>query len=126
MTIAYLCVIFAMILPVLLAGYAKLTSGFRPRDNRTPRDFLARIEGKALRARWAEQNTYEALPAFFAAVVIAHQLQAEQALIDQLALAFIGLRLVYAWCYINDRAALRSLVWMAGLACTIALVAIGF
>lgn len=126
MTVAYLCVIFAMILPVLLAGYAKLNAGFRPRDNRAPRDFLARIEGKALRARWAEQNTYEALPAFFAAVVIAHQLQAEQALVDQLALAFIGLRLLYVWCYIHDRAALRSLVWMAGLGCTIALVVIGF
>lgn len=126
MTIAYLCVLFAFFLPVLLAGYAKMTSGFKPRDNRNPREFLAKIEGNALRARWAEQNTLEALPAFFAAVIIAHQLHAPQHLVDNLAMAFIALRLVYAWCYVTDRASLRSLVWMAGLACTVALVVIGF
>lgn len=126
MTTAYLCVVFAFVLPVLLAGYAKVSSGFRPRDNHNPREFLAKAQGKALRARWAEQNTYEALPAFFAAVIIAHQLHAPQHLVDNLAIAFIALRLVYAWCYVTDRASLRSLVWMGGLACTIALVVIGF
>lgn len=126
MTLAYLCVVFGFFLPVLLAGYAKLSSGFRPRDNRNPREFLATVQGKALRARWAEQNTYEALPGFFAAVVIAHQLQAPQQLVDALALGFIALRLIYAWCYVSDRASLRSLVWTGGLACTVALVLIGF
>lgn len=126
MTLAYLCVIFAFVLPVLTAGYAKLSAGFKPKHNRNPREFLAQAEGKALRARWAEQNTYEALPAFFAAVIIAHQLQADQALVDALALSFIGLRLVYVWCYVTDRASLRSLVWAGGLAATIALVLIGF
>ena len=126
MTLAYLCVIFGFFLPVLLAGHAKLSSGFRPRNNRNPREFLATVQGKALRARWAEQNTYEALPGFFAAVVIAHQLQAPQHLVDALALGFIALRLIYAWCYVSDRASLRSLVWTGGLACTVALVLIGF
>lgn len=126
MTIAYLCVVFAFFLPTLLAGYAKLSSGFRPRDNRAPRDFLAKAEGKALRARWAEQNTYEALPSFFAAVIIAHQLHAPQHAVNALAVAFIALRLIYSWCYITDRASLRSLVWMAGVGCCVALVCIGF
>lgn len=126
MTIAYVCVIFAFFLPMLLAGYAKFSSGFRPRDNHNPREFLAKIQGNALRARWAEQNTYESLPAFFAAVIIAHQLHAPQHLIDNLALAFIALRLVYAWCYVTDRASLRSLIWTAALACCVALIVIGF
>lgn len=126
MTTAYLCVVFAFLLPVLIAGFAKLNAGFKPKHNRNPREFLAQAEGAALRARWAEQNTYEALPAFFAAVLMAHQLQADQGLVDSLALAFIGLRLAYVWCYITDRASLRSLVWMAGLGCTIAIAVAGF
>lgn len=125
MTTAYLCVVFCFFLPVLLAGYAKLRSGFKPRDNARPRAFLADIQGEALRARWAEQNTYEALPAFFAAVIIAHQMQAPQATVDALALAFVVLRVVYAWCYVSNRPSLRSLVWMAGLGCTVALVFVG-
>ena len=126
MTIAYLCLVFAFVLPVLIAGYAKATGGFRPRDNRNPREFMAGIKGGALRARWAEQNTYEALPAFFAAVIVAHQLQAPQATVDALAVAFIVLRLVYVALYVADKPALRSLVWMGGLGCTIALAVIGF
>lgn len=126
MTTAYLCVIFAFFLPVLIAGYAKLSAGFRPRHNRNPREFLAKTEGTALRARWAEQNTYEALPGFFAAVIIAHQLQADQSLVDSLALAFIALRLAYVVCYVSDLASLRSLVWAGGLGCTVALVVAGF
>lgn len=126
MTLAYVCIIIAMILPILLAGYAKVSTGFKSRHNSAPREFLERAEGKALRARWAEQNTYEALPGFFTAVVVAHQLNAPQHMVDILAMAFIALRLVYAWCYINDYASLRSLVWLGGLGCSIALVVIGF
>jgi uncharacterized MAPEG superfamily protein len=31
------------------------------------------------------------------------------------------LRLVYGWAYITDRASLRSLVWLGGIACMVGL-----
>jgi len=36
--------------------------------------------------------------------------------IDQWAMAFIGIRLAYIASYLMDKAALRSLIWMAGVA----------
>jgi uncharacterized MAPEG superfamily protein len=56
-------------------------------------------------------NTFEALPFFAAAVIVAHQLGAPQARLDQLAVAWLALRLVYVWLYVSDRASARSLVW---------------
>ena len=47
---------------------------------------------------------------------MAQQAQADQGVIDQWALAFIGIRLAYIASYLMDKAALRSLIWMAGVA----------
>jgi uncharacterized MAPEG superfamily protein len=34
---------------------------------------------------------------------------------------FIIARIIYIWCYITDKASLRSLVWMVGFGATVAL-----
>lgn len=61
-------------------------------------------------------------PAFAAAVIIAHQAGgAEQALLDQLAVAFIVSRLLYFICYLADWGPVRSLVWFAGMGLIVAL-----
>ncbi|MDP2228622.1 MAG: MAPEG family protein [Moraxellaceae bacterium] len=122
MTIAYWCVLAAILLPYVWTLTAKLSSGFRPRDNHVPREYLDRLPvGPAKRAHWAQLNTFESTPGFMAAVIVAHQAGAAQATIDALALAFIGLRLAYGFFYVADQAMLRSLVWMAGLGCIVAL-----
>lgn len=121
MTIAYWCVLVAILLPYIWTGVAKFTSGFTPRDNHHPRDYLDGLQGAAKRAHWAQLNTFESIPGFMAAVIIAHLAQAPQARIDALALTYIGLRLVYGILYITDRAALRSLVWAGGVACVVGL-----
>jgi len=54
-------------------------------------------------------------------VIIAHQLQAPQATVDGLALAFIGLRLAYGALYIADLHWWRSIVWTLGVGCVVAL-----
>jgi uncharacterized MAPEG superfamily protein len=41
--------------------------------------------------------------------------------IDALALTFILARVAYGICYITDRSTLRSLVWLVGFGCTVAL-----
>lgn len=124
MTIAFWCVLAAIVLPMMWSMAAKLSSGFRPRDNHAPREYTARLEGKAKRAMWAEQNTFESTPGFMAAVIIAHIAHAPQARIDMLALAYITLRLVYGLLYIADQPTLRSLVWSGGLACIVGLFVI--
>jgi len=125
-TIANLCIIAAAVLPVICAAIAK-GKGYGKRrreggfDNSDPRGWLARQSGYQARANAAQQNCFEALPLFIAAVLAAQQIHADQARIDTLAMVFIALRLAYVALYLADKAALRSLVWTAGMACSIAL-----
>ncbi len=121
MTIAYWCVLVAILLPYIWTGVAKFTSGFRPRDNHNPREYLERLEGPAKRAHWAQLNTFESIPGFMAAVIIAHLAGAAQPTVDAIAVTYIALRLGYGVLYITDKARLRSLVWAGGVACIVAL-----
>ncbi len=121
MTIAYWCVLAAILLPYIWTGVAKFTSGFHPRDNHNPREYLEKLDGSAKRANWAQLNTFESIPGFMAAVIIAHLAGAPQATVDAIAVTYIALRLVYGVLYIMDKAALRSLVWAGVVACIVAL-----
>lgn len=121
MTTAYWCVLAAIILPYVWVSIAKFTSGFRLGDNHNPREYLEKLQGPAKRAHWTQLNTFESIPGFMAAVIIAHLAGAPQAQVDALAIAYIGLRVLYGVLYIADQALLRSLVWAAGLGCVVAL-----
>ena len=90
-------------------------------ENRYPRQWLEQVEGAQKRAYWAQLNSFEAFPPFAAAVIIAVISGGSIGAINFLAVLFILLRLVYGWCYISDRATLRSLVWFGGLSCVLAL-----
>ena len=126
MTLANTCIIVAALLPIVCAGLAK-SRGFGQRrrdggyDNQQPRAWLANLSGWQARANAAQANSFEALPLFIAGVLAAQQMQAPQDRVDALACAFIGLRIVYIALYVGDKAALRSLVWSAALACSIGL-----
>lgn len=119
MTTAYWCVLAAALLPILLAGAAK--AGARGYNNARPREFLSALSGWPARANFAQQNSYEAFPPFAAGVIIAQLCNAPQPTIDALAVTFIAARVAYSFCYIADRAGLRSLVWLVGLACVVGL-----
>ncbi len=130
-TIAYWCVLVAAILPIVCAGIAK--SGMfsiSPRkggyDNSNPRAWLARQTDWRARANAAQANTFEALPFFFAAVIIAHQLQARQAVVDILAFMFVVLRIAYIMMYVADMAKTRSAVWATALLVNIWILFTGF
>ena len=124
MTTAYLCVLAAALMPYVFTSLAKFGGGKRY-NNYSPREFLDKQEGYQKRAHWAQLNSFEAFPAFAAAVIIAHLTGAEQSYVDTLALAFIGIRVVYGVMYIGNFAALRSVVWAAGVGCTVALFLAG-
>lgn len=130
-TLAYACVLVAALLPIVCAGVAKSGTFGRPRrdggyDNDDPRAWLARQTDWRARANAAQQNSFEALPFFIGAVIIAHQLGAAQAWLDGLASAFIALRVAYIALYVKGQASARSLVWVAGLAVNIAIFFLGY
>ncbi len=89
MTVALWCILIALFLPPLCALIAKVASGrFGMRDNRDPRAFLDTLSG--LPAHAAQQNGYEAFPAFAAAVLVADVVgNAEQVTQDVLAVMYI-------------------------------------
>ncbi|HEK1009179.1 TPA: MAPEG family protein [Pseudomonas putida] len=122
MTVALWCILFALLLPPLCALIAKVSSGrFGLKDNHDPRAFLDTLSGLPRRAHAAQQNSYEAFPAFAAAVLVADIVgNAEQVTQDVLGVMYITSRLLYIICYLADWAALRSLVWFAGLALIVA------
>lgn len=130
-TIAYWCVLVAAILPVVCAGIAK-SGMFRisPKkggyDNNDPRAWLARQTDWRARANAAQANTFEALPFFFAAVIIAHQLQARQAVVDILAFMFVVLRIAYITMYVADMAKTRSAIWVTAFLVNIWILLSGF
>ena len=119
MTIAYWCVLFMGLFPYVAAGIAK--KGFEGYDNGMPRQWLAKQTGFRARANAAQANLFESLPLFFAAVVIASIANAPQNRIDLLAIGFVVARITYLVCYVADWSTTRSIVWLAGLACAVAI-----
>jgi uncharacterized MAPEG superfamily protein len=123
MTTALWCVLVASLLPILCTGIAKASGGGY--NNRNPRDWLGKLQGMPARANAAQQNSWEALAMFSAAVFAAQLAHAPQTRVDLLALSFIGVRLIYTGLYLGNQPALRSLVWMLGLGLCIALFVAG-
>ncbi len=119
MTIAYWCVLFMGLFPYVAAGIAK--KGFEGYDNGMPRQWLAKQTGFRARANAAQANLFESLPLFFAAVIIASVASAPQARVDLLAIGFVAARIAYLICYVADWPTTRSIVWLAGLACVVAI-----
>ena len=130
-TFAHWCILVAALLPMVCAGIAKYgmfgksikQGGY---DNNHPRAWLARQTDWRARANAAQANTFEALPFFFAAVIIAHQLQARQAVLDILAFTFIVLRMAYIMMYVADMAKTRTGIWVTALVVNVAIFFLGY
>ena len=116
MTVAFWTLLVAIALPWLMAVIKKsdLASNVKY-NNSAPRAGLESLQGMSLRASWAEQNSYEILPAYIAAVFVSHMAGADQATADLLAVSFIVSRVIYSICYLMNWASLRSIVWVIGL-----------
>jgi uncharacterized MAPEG superfamily protein len=119
-TIAYWCVFVAALLPFACAWIAK-SPGFRkPRkqggfDNADPRAWLAKQTDWQARANAAQANSFEALPFFIGAVIVAHQLNAAQTIVDILAVIWVTLRIMYIAMYVGGLPTARSLIWALAL-----------
>ncbi len=122
MTTAYACVLLAALLPYLWTVIAKTAA---PKfDNRDPRRWLAKQDNpRVQRANAAQLNAFEAFPAFAAGVLMAQLAGVDPRRIAALAIAFVVLRALHGVCYLTGLHIARTLVWFAGLACVVALMA---
>jgi uncharacterized MAPEG superfamily protein len=104
-------------------GKSRKDGGF---DNHNPRAWLARQTDWRARANAAQANTFEALPFFFAAVIIAHQLSAIQITVDILCFLWLLLRMLFVIAYVGDMATARSGLWFAALLVNIVILFVGY
>lgn len=130
-TVAYWCVLLACLLPLACSVLAKWGMYGVPRrqggfDNHDPRAWLSRQADWRARANAAQANSFEALPLFIAAVLIAHQLRAAQATVDILAFIFVVLRVLYIMMYVADLPRVRSGVWAAAVLVNLAILFVGY
>ena len=130
-TVAYWCLLAAALLPIACAALAKWGMFNVPArqggyDNNNPRAWLARQTDWRARANSAQANTFEALPFFFAAVTIAHQLQASQTRLDVFAFVFVVLRMAYVIMYVADMAKSRSVLWFLALLVNVGILLLGY
>jgi len=114
-------IIVAAFMPYVLTGIAK-TGAFRPADNLRTRDWQAGLTGWRQRAHWAHQNSFEVFPIFAVAATLALLLNPTSDLLPVFCWGFIGARIVYAFCYIKNLGAARSLFWATGIAASFALL----
>lgn len=121
MAIPYWCILIAALLPYVWVAVAK-GNGERY-NNRDPRGWQAKQDNpRSKRAYAAQLNAYEAFPPFAAAVLMAQFAQVDGQHIVWLASAFVVFRTLHGIFYIADQHALRSLVWLGGFSCVVALM----
>lgn len=121
MFIAYCCILAAALLPYLWVVIAK--TGAPGYNNKDPRGWVAKQENYRVRNAYAAHlNAFEAFPAFAAAVLMAQFAQVDAQRVAWLALAFIAFRLLHGLFYLTATQALRSLSWLGGIACVVALM----
>lgn len=126
MTFAIFTILIIALMPIACAGIAKYGMFSKhPRDggfdNRNPRDWLAKQEGYRKWANAAQQNSWEALPFFAAAVLANHILGGAGITTNLLAIAFVVLRVLYVYLYLTGKQASRSIVWVLALAANVAI-----
>ncbi|MDB5873793.1 MAG: glutathione metabolism protein [Ramlibacter sp.] len=107
-TVAYWCVLVAALLPIACGWLA-----------RQPSDWQARASA-------AQANSFEALPFFIGAVVIAHQLGAPQTRVDILAVLFITLRIIYIAMHVAGLPTVRTAIWTLALLVNVGILFCGW
>ncbi|MDO4700579.1 MAG: MAPEG family protein [Moraxella sp.] len=117
---ALTAMLVASVLPFVFALLAKITGGFDfKKDNANPRAFLAQATGVSARLNAAQQNSFESLPIFLAAVLVAMYCFVPQYIVNALAWLYVLLRLVYGVAYALNMATFRSLIWGLSLLCCV-------
>ena len=108
MTIAYWCILLMVVFPYFFIFLAKSNPDF---NNYKPREYLEKLTGWRKRASYIQINSFESTPIFAIAVIIAQLQHAPLTIINSFAISFVIARILYAICYLTNKATLRSLFW---------------
>ncbi len=119
---AVMAILAACALPFVFAFFAKMVGGFRFKvDNETPREFLAKTTGLAARLNAAQANSFESLPIFIGAVLIAMYCFVPQNVVNGVAWLYVLLRVIYGVAYAANLATFRSVIWTLSFVCCLQL-----
>ncbi|WP_101758369.1 MAPEG family protein [Oceanicoccus sp. KOV_DT_Chl] len=121
MTVPFWCLFISAMMPIVWAwvgGYFRHQQ-FGRVDNKQPRAQYAQLQGAGARALAAQQNAWEALAVFTAAVCVAHLAGADPEQAAIAAQVFVVARVLHGVFYIADKDALRSIVFIIGLGCSL-------
>jgi len=108
--------IFAAVILFLLTVAPVKALGYKTFDNSNPRDPTFYKPGVASRALGAHVNGIETFPFFAFAVLLAEFRQLPQNWIDELAIAFVVVRVFFVFAYLGNRSTIRTLLWNLGFA----------
>lgn len=119
--------LWCLFVAVLLIYIAKLPVAWAMQqaggyDNHHPRLQQAQLTGIGARALAAHQNSFEAFPVFAAGVLLVHCSGLDGHLSDVLAVGHVICRCGYLVLYWLDLHWQRSLLWLAGLLCSLGLL----
>lgn len=116
-TTAIYAMMTACFLPFVFAIVAKALGGFTPKDNANPRIFLAITTGMASRANAVQVNSFESLPMFLAAVILAMLFFVPQQVVNNFAWMYVVIRIAYGMAYVFNLALFRSILWALSMVC---------
>ena len=113
MTIAEWMIFAAVVLYLLTVAPVK-AFGYRTFNNSNPRDPAFYSSALASRALGAHINGIETFPFFAAAVLLGEFRHTPQLWLDLLAVAFVGIRLLFVVAYLGNWPTTRTLLWNLG------------
>jgi uncharacterized MAPEG superfamily protein len=111
------CLLIAVFMPLICAwigGYHRYKQFNGVVDNKHPRIQASKLEGVGHRAYAAQQNCWEALAVFAAALLALHMSGVVLASVATACVIFVLLRAVYIACYLANQDLLRSSFFIGG------------
>ena len=118
-----ICAMIAALLPYLAkAPLAFAMNRESHYDNNYPREQQARLTGFGARASAAHYNSFEALIIFSLAIALVLATDSIDKTTERLAMIHVAARFTYCLMYYFDQDKLRSLVWLVGLASSLAMM----
>ncbi|MBE0352437.1 MAPEG family protein [Pseudoalteromonas lipolytica] len=125
MTTLILCALIAVLLPYLAkAPVAFAQNKLAGYDNKHPREQQSKLTGFGARALAAHQNSFESLIVFGVALAVVMSTNNVYHVTETLAIMHVVSRVMYCIFYYINQDILRSLVWLVGYVCAVAMIAV--
>lgn len=115
-------ILTACLMPYIFSIIARIASGYDSKIHDNPRVHVNNAKGLAARANAVQKNSFEGLPLFLTAILLADYLVIPDDLVIKLGIAYLVLRAIYGVCYLTGQNALRSIFWLLATLCPVLLL----